>query len=184
MFYGKPTVMSSVSQANLEAFMRIHGKPTPQFVREVAEKTLLVGLCSTVFRTSKYTSHEVIIDDAQIKWFEQLVTDHPSDDGWKIFVFSHAPPIGCGLRVLQNNHVVNGCCWLNHSGGATAVKFIELVRKHRCIKAWFSGHFHLGQDYEDSITFPDGEDRGSCVFAQTAVMRGGSSRDGRRQSRV
>ena len=43
--------------------------------------------------------------------------------------------MGAGLRVLQKNHVVNGCCWLNHSGGKATVKFIELVRKHRCIKA-------------------------------------------------
>ena len=93
--------------------------------------------------------------------------------------------------MLQECHVVNGCCWLNHSGGATTRKFIELVRKHRCIKAWFSGHFHLGQDYQDSITFPTipreigpYPNRGSCVFAQTSVMRGGTSRDKRRQSRL
>ena len=49
--------------------------------------------------------------------------------------------------------MVNGCCWLNHSGGKKTVKFIELVRKHRCIKAWFSGHFHLGQDYQDSTSW-------------------------------
>jgi len=65
------------------------------------------------------------------------------------------------------------------------------VRKHRCIKAWFSGHFHLGQDYQDSITFPtipreEGPypNRGSCVFAQTSVMRSGTSRDKRQQSRL
>mmetsp|Transcript_5713 Transcript_5713/g.16877 ORF Transcript_5713/g.16877 Transcript_5713/m.16877 type:complete len:567 (-) Transcript_5713:38-1738(-) len=176
---------------NLEAFMRIHGKPTPQFVREIADKTLLVGLGSTVFREARYTSHEVIIDDEQIAWFENLLEEHPSAEGWKLFVFSHAPPIGSGLRVLQNNHVVNGCCWLNHSGGATTRKFIELVRKHRCIKAWFSGHFHLGQDYEDSITFPTIDpsegpypNRGSCLFAQTAVISSTATRDGRRQSRL
>lgn len=51
------------------------------------------------------------------------------------------------------------------------------------VKAWFSGHFHLGQDYEDSITFPTVPremgpypNRGSCVFAQTSVMRSGTSR--------
>ena len=72
--------------------------------------------------------------------------------------------------------MVNGCCWLNHSGGKQTVKFIELVRKHRCIKAWFSGHFHLGQDYQDSITMPTIDpslgpypNRGSCVFAQTCA---------------
>jgi len=181
----------ATDEANLEAFLRIHGKPTPQFSRQIAEKTLLVGLGSTIFRAAKYTSHEVTIDDAQIAWFEALVTEHPAEDGWKIFVFTHAPPIGSGLRVLQENHVVNGCCWLNHSGGPTTRKFIELVRKHRCVKAWFSGHFHLGQDYEDSITFPTiprelgpYPNRGSCVFAQTSVMRAGTSRDKRRQSRL
>lgn len=32
-------------------------------MRQIAEKTLLVGLGSTVFRDAKYTSHEVTIDD-------------------------------------------------------------------------------------------------------------------------
>ena len=172
-------------------YLRVHEKETAQFARLIAEKTLLVGLGSTVFRGAKFTSHEVIIDDNQIYWFEEIVKNHPADDGWKIIVFSHAPPIGSGIRVIQENHVVNGCCWLNHSGEWQIKKFIELVRKYRCIKAWFSGHFHLGQDYQDSITFPtipreEGPypNRGSCVFAQTSVMRGGTSRDRRRQSRL
>jgi hypothetical protein len=178
-------------EENLNVFLKAHNKPTPQFCREVAEKTLLVGLGSTMFRDAPYTSHEVIVDQKQIDWFEKLLVDHPADDGWKIFVFTHAPPNGSGLRIIQENHVVNGCCWLNHSNESQCRKFIELVREHRSIKAWFSGHFHLGQDYQDSITFPtipkeEGPypDRGSCVFAQTSVMRKGTSRDGRQQSRL
>ena len=181
----------ATDKKNLEVFLCAHNKPTPQFCREIAEKTVLIGLGSTVFREAPYTSHEVIIDDAQMGWFEQFLMTHPADDGWKIFVFTHAPPNGSGLRVLQENHVVNGCCWLNHSNEKNCRKFIELVREHRSIKAWFSGHFHLGQDYQDSITFPtippeEGPypNRGSCVFAQTSVMRSGASRDGRRQSRL
>jgi hypothetical protein len=112
----------------------------------------LVGLTSTVFREAKYTSHEVTIDQEQIDWFENVLKTHSSEEGWKVFVFTHAPPNGSGLRVLQENHVVNGCCWLNHSNEVQCRKFIELVRENRCIKAWFSGHFHLGQDYQDSIT--------------------------------
>lgn len=176
---------------NLDIFMKAHGKPTAQFCREIADKTLMVGLGSTIFREAPYTSHEVIVDQAQIDWFENLLKEKPADDGWKIFVFTHAPPNGSGLRVLQENHVVNGCCWLNHSNEKQCRKFIELVREHRSIKAWFSGHFHLGQDYQDSITFPTIDpsegpypNRGSCVFAQTSVMRGGTSRDGRQQSRL
>lgn len=170
-------------EENLDAFMKYFNKPTPQFKRLVAEKTLLVGLSSVTFRTAVYTSHEVYVDDSQISWFEQLLKECPADDGWKIFVFSHAPPIGSGLRVLQENHVVNGCCWLNHSH-RNRRRFIDLVRENPSIKAWFSGHFHLGQDYEDSITFPEGNNRGSCVFAQTAVIAKKSSRDTRRQSRL
>lgn len=176
---------------NLNVFLRCHGKETPQFCRTIAEKTLLVGLGSTIFREAKYTSHEVVIDDDQIRWFEDLLRNKKAEDGWKIFVFTHAPPNGSGLRVLQENHVINGCCWLNHSSETNCRKFIELVRENRSIKAWFSGHFHLGQDYQDSVTFPTIDpsegpypNRGSCVFAQTSVMRSGSSRDGRRQSRL
>lgn len=139
-------------EANLELFLRAHGKTGPQFMRQIADKTLLVGMTSTIFRDAKYTSHEVTIDQEQIDWFENVVKTHPSSEGWRVFVFTHAPPNGSGLRVLQENHVVNGCCWLNHSNEAQCRKFIELVREHRCIKAWFSGHFHLGQDYQDSIT--------------------------------
>jgi hypothetical protein len=139
-------------QENLDVYLKAHKKETPQFCREVADKTLLVGLGSTVFRDAIFTSHEVTIDQEQIDWFENLVKTHPAEEGWKVFVFSHAPPNGSGLRVLQENHVVNGCCWLNHSNEKQCKKFIELVREHRCIKAWFSGHFHLGQDYQDSIT--------------------------------
>jgi len=170
-------------KANMEAFLKAFDKETPQFVRQIADKTLLVGLSSVVFREALFTSHEVFIDEQQVKWFEQLVKSCPAQDGWKLFVFSHAPPIGSGLRVLQENHVVNGCCWLNHSS-KTRRKFIDLVRENRCIKGWFSGHFHLGQDYQDSITFPEGNSRGSCVFAQTAVIGKKSTRDTRRQSRL
>mmetsp|Transcript_3019 Transcript_3019/g.6357 ORF Transcript_3019/g.6357 Transcript_3019/m.6357 type:complete len:643 (-) Transcript_3019:305-2233(-) len=176
---------------NLRRFLKCHGKETPQFCRQIAEKTLLVGLCSTLFRDAKYTSHEVIIDCDQIRWFEDLLKSKPADEGWRIFVFSHAPPNGSGIRIIQENHVVNGCCWLNHSDERNCRKFIELVREHRSIKGWFSGHFHLGQDYQDSITFPTMDpkegpypNRGSCVFVQTSVMRAGTSRDGRQQSRL
>jgi len=171
-------------EENLEAYLSILGKKTPQFCHEIAEKTLVVGLGSTAFRSAKYTSHEVVVDDEQIAWFEDVIAKHPAEEGWKVFCFSHAPIIGSGLRVLQECHVVNGCCWLNHNDGVQSKKFIDIVRKNTCIKGWFSGHFHLSHDYEDSMSFPAGNNRGSCIFAQTAVMTARSTRDGRRQSRM
>ena len=100
--------------------------------------------------------------------------------------------MGSGLRVLQENHVINGCCWLNHSQ-QNCRKFIEIVRENLSIKVWFSGHFHIGHDYQDSIIFPGNQDdignksknsRGSCIFVQTACMSAHSSRDNRQQSRL
>ena len=170
--------------ANLEAYLRILGKPTPHFAHEVGPNTLVVGLGSTTFRDAPFTSHEVVIDAEQVAWFEGVLKAHPAADGWSLFCFSHAPIVGSGIRVLQENHVINGCCWLNHSGDNK--KFIELVRQHPQIKAWFSGHFHLSHDYEDSLRVPDEDpstSRGSCVFAQTGVMATKSTRDGRLQSR-
>ena len=124
------------------------------------------------------------MDNEQLDWFVKTIEEHPFEDGWQIFCFSHAPVIGSGLRVLQECHVVNGCCWLNHNDPRASKLFIETVRKSPQIKGWFSAHFHLSHDYEDSITFPGGNNRGSCVFAQTGVMTARSSRDGRRQSRL
>ncbi|CAE7559684.1 GRINA [Symbiodinium natans] len=181
----------ATDRENLAAFLDILGKETPQFCHEIAERTLLVGLGSTSFRSARFSSHEALqqigqvsVDEEQLEWFEETIRAHPASEGWQVFVFSHAPIIGSALRVLQELHVLNGCCWLNHSDGASSKKFIQIVRENACIKGWFSGHFHLSHDYEDSITFPGGNRRGHCVFAQTGVMRSQSSRDGRRQSRL
>lgn len=168
---------------NLKHYMRHLGKETPQFAHEVAEKVVVMGLGSTAFRTATYTSHEVAIDPDQLHWFETTIKNYPASEGWTVFLFSHAPIIGSALRVLQTNHVVNGCCWLNHTDPIASKKFIQVCRENSCIKAWFSGHFHLSHDYEDSITFPGGNNRGSCVFAQTGVMTARSTRDGRKHSR-
>ena len=119
----------ATDEANLEAMLKAHNKPTMQFKREVAEKTLLVGLGSTVFRGAKYTSHEVTIDDEQLAWFEEVVSTHPAADGWKIFVFTHAPPIGSGLRVLQARAIL-----LRNSGRNSAAQFSDAFTPSSCCR--------------------------------------------------
>lgn len=57
-------------ETNLNAYLSILGKETAQFKRLIAPKTMLIGLGSTVFREARYTSHEVIIDDAQVLYYE------------------------------------------------------------------------------------------------------------------
>jgi hypothetical protein len=123
-----------MDQENLDAFLKINNKPSPQFIREIADKTLLIGLTSTVLRDAKFTSHAVYIDSDQVQWFKQVLNDHPSHKGWKVLVFTHVLPIGSGLKVLPENHVVNGCCWLNHSNEQESSQFNQLVPHHTWTK--------------------------------------------------
>jgi hypothetical protein len=84
--------------------------------------------------------HEVYIDDEQFAWFEQVLAANIERP---IIVFTHAPPMGCGLKVVENVHVKNRCAFLNHSDRPQ--RFIRLVEANPNIKLWFSGHFHLSQ---------------------------------------
>lgn len=53
-------------------------------------------------------------------------------------------------------------------------RFIRLVEAHPNVRLWFSGHFHLSQNYADSISVV-----GGCAFVQTGVI-GECNRDGNR----
>ncbi|CAB1102864.1 unnamed protein product [Ectocarpus sp. CCAP 1310/34] len=170
----------ATDRENLAAFQAAFDKESPQFSAVIAEKTLCLGLSTVRFRDAEGSSHEVFIDEAQMRWFEQQLAAHSAEDGWKVMVFSHAPPMGSGLRVVQGVHIKNQCAWLNHSVGDRERRyFLRMCRKYGHIKAWFSGHFHLSHDYEDSISVVDG-----CAFVQVGVIGEKSTRDGRRQTRL
>lgn len=134
---------------------------------------LAVGLSTVRFRSNAHSVHEVYIDDDQMAWFGSVLEQNTQRP---IIIFTHAPPMGSGLKVVQNVHVKNRCAWLNHSDRPQ--RFMQLVERHPNIKVWFSGHFHLSQNYADSISVV-----GSCAFVQTGVI-GECNRDGNRQSRL
>lgn len=134
---------------------------------------LLVFLSTTRFRNNHYCCHEVYIDDEQFSWFEKELKNNP---GKNIFVFSHAPILGSGIRVLQNLHLIGGNAWLNHS--QQPEKFIHLVNRSPQIKFWASGHNHLCQEYPDAVSL-----KHNCLFCHTGVINN-ISRDGRKQSRL
>jgi len=170
-------------EANLQAWMDCFGKNTPSFSRRIGERTLLLGLSTVRFRDAPYSSHEVYVDDDQLKWFRAMIESHPESDGWKILVFSHAPILGSGLRVLQSVHITNGCAWLNHcSPPDIRNSFVRIVRDHPQIKCWLSGHFHLSHDYQDALV--QAVPGSPCAFLQVGVMGPGSSRDQKRQTRM
>ena len=59
---------------------------------------LCLGLSTVRFRGNKDSVHEVYVDDEQLAWFEQQLE---SSAGRPVFVFTHAPPLGCGLKVVE-----------------------------------------------------------------------------------
>ena len=116
---------------------------------------LLVFLSSTRFRSSPHSSHEVYIDPPQLSWFSAVVSLHASTH--RILVFSHAPPLGSGLRVLHGVHLQNGCAYLNHGGPVEgARRFLEIVKGNEAIKCWCSGHSHLDHDEEEAVSVVSG----------------------------
>ena len=95
-------------EANLAAwqaaFQRSH-----HWVRDVGP-CVLVGLSTTRYRSNELSHHEVHIDAAQRAWFERILA---AVGGTKpVIVFTHAPPMGCGLKVINSLHIKNRCALL------------------------------------------------------------------------
>lgn len=64
-------------------------------------------------KREKKNSFTVHLDGAQFSWLEQQVSE-AERAGRPVVIFTHAPPAGCGLRVVQAVHVRNRCAYLNH----------------------------------------------------------------------
>lgn len=88
---------------------------------------------------------------------------------------THAPIIGCGLHTVPFTHVRAGNAFLNQNHNP--YKSAKLAAEHDEIKLWFSGHYHLGQSYENSHTYKYG-----THFFSVGVVSS-ASRDGSRHSR-
>ncbi len=131
-----------------------------------------VILSQTSFRGNLGSHHEVHIDQAQLDWFAHTLAEYADRP---IMVFSHAPILGSGIRVLQDLHLKGPNAYLNHY--TYPERFMELVQANPHIKLWFSGHNHLGHDYQDTITHV-----GHCTFVHGGVI-GNHTRDGRRHTR-
>jgi len=157
---------------NLAAWLRTFCQDTHYWSKDLGA-VLAIGLSTVRFRSNKHSAHEVFIDDAQMRWFEETVEANSEKN---IVVFSHAPPMGCGLKVVQSVHVKNRCAWLNHSSDPG--QFMRIVNNCHNIKLWFSGHFHLSQNYAESISVLS-----NTAFVQTGVI-GECNRDNLRQSRI
>lgn len=131
-----------------------------------------ITLSQTSFRNNLGSHHEVHIDDEQLAWFADTLAQNPHRP---TFVFSHAPILGSGVRVLQDLHLKGPNAFLNNY--TQPEWFMQLLQQHPQVKLWFSAHIHLGHDYNDTISHV-----GHCTFVHCGVI-GDHSRDGRRHTR-
>lgn len=122
---------------------------------------------------SCYHVQECYVQDEQ---FAKLKRDLHRRPGIPAILFTHAPPLGCGLRTVPNVHVRSTNAYLDQNHFVH--RWNELFREHREIKMWFSAHYHLSHIYPDSCT-----KRHETVFFATGV-HGSCTRDGRRHSRI
>lgn len=108
--------------------------------------------------------------------FRALIETFQKRPGVPVIVFSHAPPLGCGLRTVPKVHVRSTNAYLDQNHDPE--RWEKLYRENAEFIFWFSAHYHLGHDHPDSTTNICG-----THFFQTQI-HGLQTRDGTRQSRV
>jgi hypothetical protein len=108
--------------------------------------------------------------------FGNLMEAFKKRPGVPIIAFTHAPPIGCGLRTVPTVHVrcTNAYLDQNHD----VYRWEKLYRENAEFVMWFSAHYHLGHDHHNSMT-----DVCGTRFFQTQI-HGLQTRDNTRASRV
>ncbi len=122
---------------------------------------------------SCYQVQECYVSEEQFQWLVKTLEQRP---GIPAIIFSHAPPVGCGLRTVPQTHVraTNAYLDQNHD----PYRWFQLIKNYPEIVMWFSAHYHLSHVYPDSHT-----SRYGTEFFTTGV-HGTATRDGKRQSRV
>lgn len=67
------------------------------------------------------------MDEYQLAWLEADLAAHP---GWPTFVFVHHPPLPIGVR------------WLDDLGFVNGSDLVDVLARHRQVRAVFFGHIH------------------------------------------
>jgi len=120
-----------------------------------------------------YQVQECYSTEQQFNWLIERLEERPDKP---CILFSHAPPIGCGLKTVPSVHVRATNAYLDHNHNPQ--KWFDLFKSYPQIVMWFSAHYHLGHLHPDSIS-----DRYGTQFFITGV-HGAATRDGHRHSRV
>ncbi|MBI3466871.1 MAG: metallophosphoesterase, partial [Planctomycetes bacterium] len=157
---------------SVAAWCQVFDRTLPYCTVDLGD-ALAICLSSVRFRGNPACHHEVYLGEKQVAWLRSTLL---ANRRRPTFVFSHAPILGSGVRVLQNLHLKCPNAWLHHTDRPE--QFIHLVRDNPQIKLWFSAHIHLGHSGADTIS-----QVGGCTFVHTGVV-GAVTRDGCRHTRL
>jgi predicted phosphodiesterase len=124
-------------------------------------------------RESCYQIQECYVTDEHFAWIESKLKERPEVP---CIFFTHAPPVGAALRTVPLVHVRATNAYLDQNHHFD--RWPQLIQDYPSIKMWFSAHYHLGHDFEDSSTYRNG-----VTFFHTGV-HSSYTRDGKRHSRV
>ncbi|KIL38059.1 hypothetical protein SD70_28910 [Gordoniibacillus kamchatkensis] len=117
---------------------------------------------------------EVFASDEQFDWLKTKLKERPNVP---VIFFTHAPPIGCGLRTVPRVHVRSTNAYLDQNHDP--YRWYHLFKNSPEIVMWFSAHYHLSHIHPDSHTV-----RFGTHFFMTGVHGVSFTRDGMRQSRI
>ncbi|NHN34646.1 metallophosphoesterase family protein [Paenibacillus agricola] len=123
---------------------------------------------------SCYDVQEVFATDEQFAWIKNKLKERPNVP---VIFFTHAPPVGSGLRTVPRVHVRSTNAYLDENHDP--YRWYHLFKNTPEIVMWFSAHYHLSHIHPDSHTY-----RFGTHFFITGVHGGSFTRDGMRQSRI
>lgn len=130
--------------------------------------------CEPQPEDSCFSLQECYITDNQFDWIVRELERRP---GIPALFFTHAPPIGSGIRTAPHRmHVKSTNAYLDQNHDP--YRWQRLFQTYPEIILWFSAHFHLGHHYPDSQTV-----RSGTHFFNTGV-HGTCTRDQQRLSRI
>lgn len=156
-----------------EAFQQIFNLPASHGTLEFEHFRLFFASTNPQPAESCYQVQECFVSDNQFNW---LVRELDKRRGVPVIFFTHAPPIGCGLRTVPKVHVRSTNAYLDQNHHM--YRWQKLYQAYPEILFWFSAHYHLSHHYPDAHTLRDG-----THFFITGV-HSHYTRDNMRQSRL
>ncbi|MEK8128244.1 metallophosphoesterase [Paenibacillus filicis] len=155
-------------------FLDMFGLDKPYGVLEYEQVRFFFASTEPQSPDSCYDVQEVFATDEQFDWLKSKLQERP---GVPVIFFTHAPPVGSGLRTVPRVHVRSTNAYLDENHDP--YRWYELFKHTPEIVMWFSAHYHLSHIHPDSHTY-----RFGTHFFITGVHGAGFTRDGMRQSRI